>query len=205
MRFECDQATTGQRLGCNKMDKIDSLMSNGSLWNEVLAEFAPIPALIGKVEPELRAYETVQILQEPAYRLMERLLADLTVVYSPPKVGGQTIAATLWAHPAIPQPKHIHFLSPKGLAFMEFLIEQSSSHPNQHEWRTLMAHSRWVRVLLSANRLLRASGLASVVPKPILLAGVREPMGQYLSMVFQAWWMYAESPAALDAESIRAR
>src|SRR5580704_8200963 len=162
------------------MESRFSQISHQLPWQELFTEFASIPSLIGKVSPEHRAYETNQILQDPAYLVMERLLSELTVVYSPPKVGGQTIAATLWAHPAIPQPKHIHFLSPKGLAFMEFLIEQSSSHPNQHEWRTLMAHSRWVRVLLSANRMLRASGLTSIVPKPVLLAGVREPMGQYL-------------------------
>ncbi len=174
-------------------------------WKDLLTEFASIPSLIGKISREHRAYETNQILQDPAYLVMEGLLAHLTVVYSPPKVGGQTIAATLWAHPSIPQPKHIHFLSPKGLAFMEWLIEQSSAKPNQHEWRTLLAHSRWVRVLLAANRMLRAGGLEKIVPKPVLIAGVREPMGQYLSMVFQNWWMYVDSPADLNAESIRAR
>ncbi len=186
--------------------KIYSSHLSGNLpWSELLTEFAPIPSLLSKVPPENRAYESSQMMQDPAYILMERLLADLTVVYSPPKVGGQTIAATLWAHPAIPQPKHVHFLSPKGLAFMEWLIEQSSGHANQHEWRTLMAHSRWVRVLLAAKRMLRAAGMESMVPKPVLIAGVREPMGQYLSMVFQAWWMYADSPEALNAESIRAK
>lgn len=187
------------------MRNIDTTGSDALGWQELLKEFAPIPTLVRKIAPGDRAYETTQMLQGPAYLLMEQMIADSTIVYSPPKVGGQTIAATLWAHPTIPQPKHIHFLSPKGLAFMERLIEQSRSHPNQHMWQTLMLHSRWVRVLLAANRMLRAGGLSSIVPKPILIAGVREPMGQYLSMVFQAWWMYADTPAALNAESIRAQ
>lgn len=187
------------------MDKCAPIERGRLPWHELLTEFAPIPSLLSKIPPENRAYESAQMLLDPAYLIMERLLADLTVVYSPPKVGGQTIAATLWAHPAIPQPKHVHFLSPKGLAFMEWLIEQSNGHPNQHDWRTLMAHSRWVRVLLAAKRLLRGGGMESIVPKPVLIAGVREPMGQYLSMVFQAWWMYADSPSGLNAESIRAR
>jgi hypothetical protein len=180
--------------------------TRGSLdWADVFREFAAIPGLVKRVPPEDRAYATNEMLREPAYLVMEHLLAENTIVYSPPKVGGQTIAATLWAHPAIPQPKHIHFLSPKGLAFMQRLIEQTQGHPNQHMWHTLLLHSRWVRVLLAANRLLRASGLGSLVPKPILIAGVREPMSQYLSMVFQAWWMYVDKPADLSAEFIRAR
>jgi len=187
------------------MGNVDPVGRGGLPWQELLREFATIPSLFCKVSRADQAYETMQLFQEPAYLLMEQLIADNTIVYSPPKVGGQTITATLSKHPTISQPRHVHFLSPKGLAFMEGLIEQSRSHPNQHLWLTLTAHSRWVRVLLAANRMLRAGGLASIVPKPVLIAGVREPMGQYLSMVFQVWWMYADSPTGLTAEFIRAR
>jgi hypothetical protein len=176
-----------------------------SAWQQLLAEFAPIPPLIQKVAPENRAYLTKQMQQDPIYFLLESLTAPRTIVYSPPKVGGQTIAATLWEHPAIPQPIHIHFMSPKGIAFMESLIEQSRENANQHQWQTLLAHSRWVRSLLASNRLVREAGFSSAIPKPVVIAGVREPMAQYLSMVFQAWWMYADSPGKLDAAAIRAR
>jgi hypothetical protein len=204
MRFGNIPASAGQTLGVVPMDQFGPLMDGTLPWRELLAEFAPIPSLINRISPDDRAYETKQMIQEPAYLLMERLLADLTVVYAPPKVGGQTIAATLWAHPDISQPKHIHFMSPKGLAFMEWLIEKAQSNPNQHEWRTLMAHGRWVRVLMAAKRMLRAAGLTSIVSKPMLIAGVREPMGQYLSLVFQIWWMYVNGPADLNADSILA-
>ena len=187
------------------MNNQDSFANLLQPLQEILTEFAPIPSLIGKVAPEDRPYETLQMRQGAAYSLLEQLIAPINVVWTPPKVAGQTIAATLWAHPTLPKPKHIHFMSPKGLAFIDWLIENSHHHPNQHMWHSLMAHGRWVRVMLAANRFLRANGLASVVPKPILISGVREPMAQYLSLVFQVWWMYVKSPADLNAESIRAQ
>ena len=136
------------------MKKDDEIASAFHPLQEILTEFAPIPSLIGKVAPEDRAYETLQMRQGEAYNLLEQLIAEISIVYTPPKVAGQTIAATLWAHPTIPKPKHIHFLSSKGLAFIDWLIEQSQSHPNVHLWQTLMAHGRWVRVMLAANRML---------------------------------------------------
>lgn len=187
----------------------DVVRASSSL-QDVLAEFASIPPLLQKINQlqeislgEL-AYEMTRMQHEPAFELMEQLIADMAIVYSPPKVGGQTITATLWGHPGLPEPKHIHFMSPRGLAFMEGLAERCRTPLTKHRWFESITHSRWVRTLLTARYALRAAGMASIVPKPMVLVGVREPVAQYLSLVFEHWWMYADRFEDLNAESLRA-
>jgi hypothetical protein len=52
---------------------------------------------------------------------------------------------------------------------------------------------------------MRNAGMALIVPKPLLIVGVREPVAQYLSLVFEHWWMYVDTPDTLTADSIRTK
>ncbi len=186
---------------------MDKLTGRGELeisLEGILKEFSPIPGLIRDVGPTNRAYDTNLLLQTATYNILANLVAENSIVYAPPKVGGQTLAATLIAHPSVPRLKHFHFMSSNGLAFLQSLIGKRSGHPNLHELQTAEAHGRWARVLVATNRFLRTRGLDSVIPKPIIVSAVREPMAQYLSLVFQLWWLYAEAPSHLTADGIRA-
>ncbi len=157
----------------------------------------------GSAESQASYREGVKWL--PAGVLMEQLAADITLVYSLPKVGSMTIAATLNGHPAVrPEALHLHYLSPKGLTNLENQIA-GCSHPNVRFFQEHLVQARGVRTLLAANRALRASGLDPVVRKPYLIAGVREPMALHLSLLFEGWWLVADRPDDLDAESLRPR
>jgi hypothetical protein len=57
--------------------------------------------------------------------------------------------------------------------------------------------------LLAANRLMRDSGMSSVVRKPFIIAGVREPIALHLSSIFESWWEAADSHDSLSAELLR--
>src|SRR5687768_11750646 len=84
---------------------------------ELVNELAALAALLYQGTPEARAACRAGVRWLPASVLMEQLVADLTLVYSLPKVGGTTIAATLARRPAVrPEPLHLHHFSPKGLA-----------------------------------------------------------------------------------------
>jgi hypothetical protein len=174
-------------------------------------QFAPIPTLLQKITRMHNdsgadiALEMTQMQLDPSFQLLEQLVSDMTLVYSPPKVGGQTIAATIRAHPGFPRPKHIHFMSDAGLAFMDSLVERCRTPLNRQRWYECIAQSRWTRTLLALRKTLRFAGMASIVPKPVIIAGVREPMAQYISLVFEHWWMYADSPHALTAEGMLAQ
>jgi hypothetical protein len=177
----------------------------------LLSQFTPIPTLLRKITGLQKesgaeiAHEMTQMQLDPSFQLMDKLVADTAIVYSPPKVGGQTIAATIRAHPHLPEPKHIHFLSDRGLAFMDSLVDRCRTPLYRQRWYECITQSRWVRTLLAMRTALRAAGLASIVPKPVFIAGVREPVAQYISLVFEHWWMYADSPDALTADSIAAQ
>jgi hypothetical protein len=171
-----------------------------------LTDFAPIPSLIQKISqleartPGERAYEISRMQLEPTFQLLEQLAAGSLIVYAPPKVGGQTIAATLWQHPGLPEPRHVHFLTRPGIAFMDSQAGRCRFPLQLRRWYESIAVSRWVRTALNVRNSLRASGLGSILPKPVLVAAVREPVAQYLSLVFEHWWMYADSPTDLTAE-----
>jgi hypothetical protein len=138
----------------------------------------------------------------PSGPLMEELVADVTLVFSPPKVGGSTITATVNGHPAVrPEAGHLHYLSDGGLGFLERQIA-GCSHPDAQYLRQHLAQARGARVLLAANRALRKAGLSSV-RKPRLITGVREPMALNLSLAFQGWWILGDRPEALDAAFLR--
>jgi hypothetical protein len=182
-------------------------MEGGSLgaWQAALAEFAALPAVLHQIPPEHRTHWDVELTQNAMFSALEQMFADLTIVYSSPKVGGSTITETLARHPAIgPTAHHIHCLSPKGLEFLETLIERFGSHPRIPIWRSHLVRARWLRTLLALNRTLRAGSGGSGAPhKPFVIVAVREPVGQYVSMVFESWWQYADTPEDLTAETIR--
>jgi hypothetical protein len=168
---------------------------------EVLAEFLPIAPTLRQVQAELWP-ALREMTQHPIYRLLEGLTAELNIVYSAGKVGSKTVAATLKRHPSVgPEVLHVHFLSPKGLALLQRLVERCADLPNAAAWRQQLVYGRWLRVLLAVNRALRAGGPG--VRKPFLVTGVREPVALHLSYTFEVWWMYAEAPEGLTADLVR--
>ncbi len=190
------------------MESVDSLIHAAFRSEQILAEFAPIPALMNEVSPHFRLAMVLEMLEHPPFPLMRQQIANLNIVCSIQKVGSTTICETLSRHPSIhcrSNLRHVHFLSQNNLAFLNEQLSRCRNHPNSHEWVQHMAHCHWVRTLLAANKAIRRGGMASSVDKPVVITGVREPIAQYLSMVFQNWWMYVDSPAALTTEFLQAR
>ena len=178
---------------------------------DVLTKFIAIPPILQKIaklqktsHAEL-ASEITRMRQEPIYEFLEQLSADMTIVYSPPKVGGQTMTATICGHPGQSEPKHVHFMSGEGLAFMEMLVERCRTPLARHRWSENIALGHWARTLVAARQALRTAGLSTIVPKPLLIVGIREPVAQYLSLVFEHWWMYVDSPDELSADRLRSQ
>jgi Putative capsular polysaccharide synthesis protein len=173
--------------------------------------FAKAIAEVAAFADQLRAGQQRQapylegIRHHPSYVLVERLLADLTIVFSGPKVGGSTVATTLHRHPGIrPEASHIHFLSDAGLKYVENLIERFRWHTRIHIWQEHLTYARGLRAMLALNRAIRRGGMSALVRKPYLVAGVREPMAQYLSLIFETSWQYADKPDELTTETVRA-
>ena len=188
------------------MESVDSLIHAAFRSEQILAEFAPIPALMNEVSPHFRLAMVLEMLEHPPFPLMRQQIANLNIVCSIQKVGSTTICETLSRHPSIhcrSNLRHVHFLSQNNLAFLNEQLSRCRNHPNSHEWVQHMAHCHWVRTLLAANKAIRRGGMASSVDKPVVITGVREPIAQYLSMVFQNWWMYVDSPAALTTEFLQ--
>ena len=168
--------------------------------SELVNELVALANLLHQGPSEAQAAYRAGVQWHPAGVLMEQLLADLTIVYSLPKVGGTTIAATLNAHPAVrPEAFHLHYLSPKGLSALERQIG-ACSHPNVSYLQAQLAQGRGARALLAANRALREGGAAPIVRKPFLIAGVRDPITLSLSLAFESWWLLAPQLEGLGLE-----
>lgn len=176
-------------------------------WESLLAEFVPMIQALRQVRMEF-VPPIAELTQHPVYKLMDQVLAGLNLVYSPGKVGSSTIVATLRNHPAIQsEVQHVHFLSARGVAFVQTLIERCSQRPFAADvWRQHVAHCHWLRVLIGVTQALRArGGTWGVVPKPTLIAGVREPIGMHLSFASEVYWMYADSPEGFTTEFVHDR
>jgi hypothetical protein len=177
--------------------EVDSLSRTG-----LESELIPLLSLLHQGSAESQTAYRLGVKWQPAGVLLEQLLADITIVHSLPKCGGTTIAATLNEHPAIrPEALHLHYLSPKGLAFLEEQISECSQ-PNVRYLQAQLAQGLGARALLAANRALRSSGLSAIVRKPYLIAGVREPVALYLSLAFEASSLF-NTTENLSLESLR--
>lgn len=171
--------------------------------SDIARELAPLAALVRDGTPESREQFWHGMVWNPAGVLLEQVLADITLVYSLPKVGGTTAEVTLARHPAVrPEPLHIHFLAPGGLKYLDGVTARFAAHANAHVCRAQLALSRSARVLLAANRAARAAtpGLAR---KPFVVAGTRDPVALYLSLAFEGWWQLADRFEHLTPEFLR--
>jgi Putative capsular polysaccharide synthesis protein len=191
------------------VENIDSLVQSVFRTEELISEFAPIAGLINRVGPEFRLPLMLEMIEHPPVHLMLQQIAHLNIVYSPPKVGSTTMCETLMRMPTIhcrSKIRHLHFLNPKGLAFISKLNAAYVGHPEEHVWLQHLAHCHWMRLLLAANRAVRNKGADPyVVSKPFVLTGVREPIAQYLSMVFHLDWMFADSIDKLTSDYLQKR
>ncbi len=97
----------------------------------------------------------------------------------------------------------IHFLSDPGLKYVENLIERFRWHPRIHIWQEHLTYARGLRAMLALNRAIRRGGMSALVRKPYLVAGVRDPLAQYLSLIFETSWQYADKPDELTTETVR--
>lgn len=171
--------------------------------SDLARELAPLAALVREGTPESREQFWHGMVWNPAGVLLEQVIADLTLVYSLPKVGGTTAEVTLARHPAVrPEPLHIHFLSPDGMEYLERLAARFAGNTHAHVCRAQLALSRSARVLLAANRAARATapGLAR---KPFVVAGTRDPVALYLSLAFEGWWQLTDRFEKLTPEFLR--
>lgn len=191
------------------MDNLYPLVDNVFRSKEVAAEFASLAAVIRDLPEELRLPVMLELVEHPPSHLMFQQMANLTLVFSPPKVGSTTIAETLRRHPAIhssSKVRHIHYLSGRGVRLLEEQIARDSGRSEAQLMVQQLMLSRWIRMLLVANRAVRMSGAdRGLVKKPTLIAGVREPIAQYLSAIFQIRWTYTDARDRIDADFIHAR
>jgi hypothetical protein len=198
-----------QFIGSRDVENIDTLVRTVLRSGALVSEFAPIAGLINRVGPEYRFPLMLELIEHPPMQLMLQQIAHLNIVYSPPKVGSTTMCETLMRMPFIhsrSKIRHLHFLSSKGLDFIARLNAAYVGHPEEHVWLEHMTHCHWMRLLLAANREVRKAGAdPALVNKPFVLTGVREPVAQYLSMVFHIDWMFADSIDKLTADYLQKR
>jgi Putative capsular polysaccharide synthesis protein len=177
------------------------------LRDEMMHEFLDLARVLKGVRSGLSA--NFQCLAEHSLDNLLAWSADLNVVYTPGKVGSGTIHATLSQHPYFQSPvRHVHFLSLKGLAFVEQLINQCASRPAAHaKWNDTAFWGYWIRIQIAINRALRARNrsLGTSVRKPYVVAGVREPVAIHLSWCFEVSWMYGDNYDNLTADFVHQR
>jgi hypothetical protein len=170
----------------------------------ILAEFAEISRVLNGVDTGF-GDPARQLLQHPLDDLLSSA-AELNLAYTPGKVGSCTAAATLEGLSCVRSPVPVvHFLSSKGHAYVERVSEKISRWPQAiGNWREGMLWSRMLRLRVMLNRLLRAEGgrLGAAMRKPILITGVREPVGIHLSCCFYAWWKHADTPEGITTKVV---
>lgn len=158
---------------------------------DVGCELAALAALVHTGPPDAREQFYHSVIWNPAGVILEQALADLTLVYSLPKVGGTAAEYALVRHPAVrPEPIHIHFMAPSGLEHLSELVAANGHNQHAFAVRAQLALSHAARARLAGNRALRAAGAPA--RKPFVVAGTREPVAMHLSLVFEGWWQYAE-------------
>lgn len=169
---------------------------------ELARELAALAELVHTGSAAAREQFHNGAVWNPAGVLLEQALADIHLVYSLPKVGGTTVERALARHPDVrPEPLHVHFLTPPGVARVEAMVARHGDGPFGPTCRAQLALARSARVVLAVNRALRAAG--APVRKPFVVAGTRDPAALYLSLVFEGWWEYA--PRFEDVTPERAR
>lgn len=124
---------------------------------------------------------------------------DLHLVYSPMKVGGKSLVATLRELNPPGKIAHVHFLSDWGLEFLESIIER---HGPDKAWKKQFEMAAALRGLLGAREQLARTAPRTQLKmrKPVVITAVREPLSLHFSAMFQVWFLYAAREEELEAD-----
>jgi hypothetical protein len=132
----------------------------------------------------------------------ERLFGRLVLIYQMPKVGSQTIEATL-RRCSFPHPiERFHSLSP---AIARTIQQGLSSAKPEEDWKRdagqQLAAIGSLRSCIRRRKLLRLCGFA--VPKLEVITGVRELIGLMLASIFENYRYFAPNYQSLTIEKCR--
>lgn len=132
----------------------------------------------------------------------ERFFGRLVMIYQMPKIGSQTIEATL-RQAAFPHPIYrFHSLSPEIAKTIQHGV--SSTHPAEawkRDARQQLESSRSIRNCIRVRRVLRLCGFR--VPKLEIITGVRELIGLMLASIFENYRYFEPTFESMTVEKCR--
>ncbi len=132
----------------------------------------------------------------------QQVFSPLLLIYQMPKVGSQTIEASLqlsgFPHPIV----RLHYLSNASTKTVRRALRQSRGGDQwQRDARHQLGLQTRVSRIVRFRRLLSCAGFK--VPKLVVITGVRELIALALSAIFENYAYFAASPEDMTIETCR--